>query len=285
VIVALVLVSAFLHAAWNALLRVEPNKDKSLVGAIACASTFACIVAGVRWALGGVPFDNIAALLWTLLAGAFEAVYFATLARALELGRLGTVYTVSRGGAVLVVWPMSIALYGEVVSVPAMAGSLTVLAGLVLSSFGIKAAVSTEQSAHRKGVAWAAVCAVSIAGYHLAYKAGLREGGNPSAIFAVSLSASALISIARIGTAGRARLREVFTARWPRISLMGMLCGGSFLILMEALARGGSGYVLTLRNTSVLFATLLAWTIGEKPRHVEIVGSILVAAGAVLMSL
>lgn len=283
-IVALVLVSAFLHAAWNALLRVEPDKDKGLVGAIACASAFACIVAEARWALGSEPFANVPALLWTLLAGAFEAVYFATLARALELGRLGTVYTVSRGGAVLVVWPTSIALFGEVATIPSIAGSFTVLAGLALSSVGSKAAVSSEASAHRRGVMWATACAASIAGYHLAYKAGLREGGNPSAIFAVSLSLSALISIVRIGTAGRARMQTVVAARWSRISLMGMLCGGSFLILMEALARGGSGYVLTLRNTSVLFAAILAWTIGEKPRHVEIVGAVLVAAGAALMS-
>jgi uncharacterized membrane protein len=57
------------------------------------------------------------------------------------------------------------------------------------------------------------------------------------------------------------------------------------LILMEALALGGSGYVLTLRNTSVLFATILAATIGEKPAHAEIAGATFVAGGAVLMSL
>lgn len=72
-IVALVLVSAFLHAGWNALLRVEPDKDRGLVAAIAFASLFACIVAGVRWALGSSPFASLAALGWTLLAGAFEA--------------------------------------------------------------------------------------------------------------------------------------------------------------------------------------------------------------------
>jgi uncharacterized membrane protein len=67
--------------------------------------------------------------------------------------------------------------------------------------------------------------------------------------------------------------------------LMGLVCGGSFLILMEALALGGSGYVLTLRNTSVLFAALLAFAIGEKPAHAELAGAALVAGGAVLMAL
>jgi uncharacterized membrane protein len=65
---------------------------------------------------------------------------------------------------------------------------------------------------------------------------------------------------------------------------MGAICGGSFLILMEALDAGGAGFVLTLRNTSVLFATALAWAVGDRPRRPQVVGASLVAAGAVLMA-
>lgn len=282
-IVGLVLFSAFLHAGWNALLRVEPDKDRGLVGAITFASLFACAIAGVRWALGSQPFATEGALAFTVLAGLFEAVYFATLARALELGKLGPVYTVSRGGAVLVVWPLSVVLFAEVSTVTSITGSAVVLIGLALSSLGSASAKASK--AHRAGLAWAGVSALSIAGYHLAYKAALREGGNPSAIFAVSLGLSAVISIVRIGRPGRRILGAVVRARWFRVATMGILCGGSFLILMEALARGGSGYVLTLRNTSVLFAAGLAWTIGERPKRTELVGAVFVAAGAVLMSL
>lgn len=281
-IVALVLFSAFLHAGWNALLRVEPDKDRGLIGAIAFASLFACVIAGVRWGLGEVPFATTEAVVHTLLAGAFEAVYFMTLAKALELGRLGAVYTVSRGGAILVVWPLSILWFAEAVTLTSTLGSLTVLAGLALSSVGSTAGGNRD---HRAGILWAAACAASIAGYHLAYKAALLAGGNPSASFAVSLSLSALISIVRIGGDGRRTLASVLRARWSRVALMGLVCGGSFLILMEALALGGSGYVLTLRNTSVLFAAALAFAIGERPRHSEMVGAALVAAGATLMSL
>jgi uncharacterized membrane protein len=67
--------------------------------------------------------------------------------------------------------------------------------------------------------------------------------------------------------------------------VIGLGCATSFLILMEALARGGPGYVLTLRNTSVLFAMAMAWRIGERPARAEIVGATLVAAGAALLAL
>lgn len=281
-IVALVLVSALLHAGWNALLRIEPDKDRGLVGAIAIAAAFAGVIAIARWAAGEVPFATGAALGHTLLAGAFEAVYFTTLARALEVGRLGAVYTVSRGGAVVIVWPASIVLFGEDPVWTATAGTAVVLAGLALSSVG---STRGGNRSHRAGLGWALASALSIAGYHLAYKAALGEGANPSATFALSLGLAGLINVVRIGGPGRAVLRAVLRARFVRIALMGIVCGGSFLILMEALARGGSGYVLTLRNTSVLFAAGLAFLIGERPTRSELVGAALVAVGAVLMSL
>jgi drug/metabolite transporter (DMT)-like permease len=275
-------VSAFFHALWNALLRVEPDKDRGVVGAIAVGSTFAGIIAVARWAAGDVPFATTEALLYTLLAGVFEAIYFVTLARALEAGPLGAVYTISRGGAVLVVWPASIALFTESVTWASGTGSIVVLGGLVLAGVGAR---GVRGGNAKTGVMWAAVCAVSIAGYHLAYKAALGYGGSPSATFAVSLGLSAVLSFIRLGRDGRRALGTLFATRALRLGLMGIVCGGSFLILMEALARGGSGYVLTLRNTSVLFAAGLAFAIGEKPARAELVGAGLVAAGAVLMSL
>jgi len=280
VIVALVLLSAFLHALWNALLRLEESKDRSLVVAVMVATVFAAGVAGVRWGAGEVPFASVEGVGFTLLAGLCEAVYFVTLARAMELGKLGVVYTVSRGGAVLAVWPLSIALFGEVATLPAMAGSGLVLGGLVLSGLGRGGASRGVRGA----VAWAAACAMSIAGYHLTYKAALREGTNPSACFALSLGMSATLSLVRLRGGGRAALRPLVRRRWKRLLVMGVVCSGSFLILMEALANGGSAFVLTLRNTSVLFAAGMAWWIGEQPGRSELAGAALVAAGAVLIA-
>ena len=286
-IIALVVLSALLHATWNALLRLERDKDRALVAATLVATLFATSVAGVRWALGQPPFASPSGLGFTVLAGVFEAGYFATLARAMERGNLGLVYTISRGGAVLVVWPLSIALYAEVATLPAIGGSVVVLCGLALSGRG---AAGSDRGDGRGAVAWAAACAASIAGYHLAYKAALLDATNPSACFAVSLGVSALINLGRLGRLGRlgsappGALRALVRARWRQVIVIGVVCGGSFLILMEALAIGGSGYVLTLRNTSVLFAAGMSALIGERPTRIALAGAVLVAAGAALMA-
>ena len=279
-IIALVLLSALLHASWNALLRVERDKDRALVAAVAVATLLASLVAGIRWGVGEHPFATQASLAWALAAGVLEWLYFASLAKALDRGSLGPVYTISRGGAILLVWPISIAAFAEPLTIPSAIGSAVVFAGLALSSSRTGDTRKTQTSA----LAWAVACAVSIAGYHLAYKAALGAGGSASAVFAVALAVATAINIARIGGDGRRVVRTLLRTRLPRIVLMGAVCGGSFLILMEALAAGGAGFVLTLRNTSVLFAIGLAALIGERPRHVEIAGAAFVAAGAILMA-
>lgn len=265
--VALVLLSAFTHALWNALLRQEPDKDRALVAAVAVAALFAIAVAVLRAQLTGEPmFATWQAFGWSVAAGLLEWVYFTGLAKGLATGSLGVVYTVSRGGAVLVVWPISIALFGEPITVLAAVGSTVIIVGLALSS-GIV-------GARANGVGWAVLCAFAIAGYHLAYKAASVAGASPSASFAVSMTFASLVNLPRLS-------RDV---RWPRVITMGIVCSGSFLLLIEALAAGGAGSALTLRNTSILFAVGLAYAIGEKPTRLNVFGAVLVAAGAILIA-
>jgi len=281
VLLALVLISACLHALWNALLRLEADKDRALVAAVFVATLIAAAVAIARWLGGGtVPFPTPISALWALAAGVLEWLYFASLARALEAGPLGTVYTISRGGSVLLVWPLSIALYDEALTVASLAGSAVVFAGLVLAGLG----TGQRRATHASALAWAIACATSIAGYHLAYKAALRSGGSTSAVFALALALATVINLVRVGGDGRRVVIEFLRTRTLRMLLMGIVCGGSFLILMEALAGGGAGYVLTLRNTSVLFATAMAFAIGERPSRAQIAGAAFVAAGAALMA-
>ena len=281
-VIALVLVSAFLHAAWNAMLRLQDDKDRTLVAAVTAATLFAAAIAALRWAVTAEPpFANAAAVGWSVAAGVGELAYFWSLAKALDAGPLGPVYTISRGGAVLLVWPTSIAVFAEPVTLPAAIGSAVVLGGLALSG----ADTGDARATRRTALAWAVACACSIAGYHLAYKAATEAHGSPTAVFAVALAVASAINIGRLGPTGRRAAAAIVRTRLPRVLMMGAVCGGSFMILLEALERSGAGYVLTLRNTSVLFATGLAFAIGERPRHAQIAGAVLVAAGAVVMGL
>lgn len=272
-VILITLGSAVLHALWNAGLRLERDKDAAVVSAIAVATLVAALVALVRFGVQGVAFASWAAVGFTLLAGLLEGGYFAALARALDTGALGPVYTISRGGALLLVWPVSIALWSEEVNATRLAGSAVVGVGLALCS--------GARGATRAAVAWSLLCAALISGYHLAYKAALLAGGDGPAVFTLSLAVATAANLMRLGKTGRPRAR-LLLGRW-QVWLIGGICSAAFLLFLVGLARGGAGMVLTLRNTSVIFATLFARMIGEAPGLRQVVGSLVVAAGAVLL--
>jgi drug/metabolite transporter (DMT)-like permease len=271
----LVLLSALLHAVWNALIKHEKDARSAGLAVLAVATvTAAALVPFTRQ----TAFPSTAGLLWTLGAGVFEGVYFAALGVALARGPLGPVYTVSRGGAMLVTWPLSFFLLGEPITWAAAAGVLLIGAGLAFT------ALRPREHPTPAGLGWAAACAVFIAGYHLCYKVALGGHAEPHAVFAVALACALPINVASMG---REAWRDGWLAlrRSPlRIGIGGITCTASFVIFLQALAVAGAGAVLTLRNTSVLFAQLLALWGGERPNRRAIAGAVLVVVGALLLA-
>lgn len=230
----------------------------------------------------GRAFPSLAAVGWAAAAGLFEAVYVVALSRALSRAPLGPVYTISRGGALVFVWPISVTLLGEAISATAIAGSALIALGLATTGLGGRRGATPLAGT---GLALASLAAACIAGYHLCYKQALALGSAPSAVFAVSLGLAGPLNVLRIGSVERGRLGGEMRRRPLFFAGSGAVMAGSFLIFLFALVNGGAGAVLTLRNTSILFAQLLAWVIGERPTRTGIAGAILVAAGAVLLGL
>ena len=270
----LVLLSAFLHALWNALVKRDANPRSAGLAILAVATAVAGVLAPFSQR---VAFPTFASLRWGLAAGFFEGAYFTALGLALARGSLGPVYTVARGGAMLVTWPISVALLGEPLSWPSGLGAITVAAGLGLAT------VQPRDRTARAGLGWAAVSAAAIGGYHLCYKVALTAGAEPRALFAVAVACALPINLASMGRqtwrGGVLALRE----HPLRILAGGATCTASFILFLQALAVTGAGAVLTLRNTSVLFAQLFALLVGERPSRRAFGGAMLVVGGAVLL--
>jgi drug/metabolite transporter (DMT)-like permease len=273
---ALVIASALLHASWNALVKRTRDPAASVHTVVATAGALTGIAAVGEWAVTGRG-GSATALGLAAIAGVLEAGYFHALGRALTLGPLGPVYTISRGGAALLVWPASMLAFGERLTPLGAGGSALILLGLAAST-----SVATVPG---RAVQYAVACAGCIAGYNLTYKLALESGTSPILVFAVSMAVATALGATLGGRAYRrafaTNLRE---APWATLGA-GAICAAGFVLLMYALARGGAAYVFTLRNTSVLFATALAWLIGERPTHRALVGVGLVFVGAVALGL
>jgi drug/metabolite transporter (DMT)-like permease len=282
-VMVLVVASAVAHAAWNALLKRCREPENAIVAMMLIAAASSSIFAFATH----VPAPPARSAAWIIASGVLEAGYFVTLARALARAPLGSVYTVVRGGALVLVWPISIVVLGEIVTLGRGLGTLLVVLGLVATGAGQRspALVRDEKRGpkERSGLAVAALCAMFVGGYHLAYKLALSSGGSPEAVIAVSLSTASAINIVAIGQR-RARVFAALRDQPIRIIVGGLLASGGFLVFLWAMASAGAGVVLTLRNTSILFAQGFAVALGERPRRLGLLGAALVTAGAVLLA-
>jgi drug/metabolite transporter (DMT)-like permease len=181
------------------------------------------------------------------------------------------------------VWPVSVVLLHEELSPVRVAGTVLVALGVAAAGLGERSSVATSRVGFG-GMVHAGVCAAFVAGYHLAYKVALASGGQPEVVVAISLSLASAVNIATLGRAGAREVLATVRAEKGRIAVAGFLTTLGFIVFLIAMARAGAGLVLTLRNTSILFAQLLAFLLGERVRRLGVVGAVLVTAGAVLLS-
>ena len=271
---AWLLASALLHASWNALVKREREPQGAVLGVLAAALALSVPVA---LAFPGAGFPGRAALLWGLGAGAFEAIYFVTLGEALARATYGAVYAIARGGALVLVWPVAAAVLREPFTARSAAGAALVGVGVVL------VAAAGRERASRGGIALAVACAASIAGYHVCYDLALAAGAAPAPLFALAFAVALPPVWAQARLSGRVAAgldrRAVL-----RLSVAGALATASFLLFLVGLSSSGAAVALTLRNTSVVFAQLLAAALGEAVPRRQLLGAALVVAGAALVA-
>jgi drug/metabolite transporter (DMT)-like permease len=271
----LVLASAFLHAFWNAMLKREGDPQIKTVALLFFVTLFSWLAVLIR-----VPpwFPTSGAMTYALASGVCEAGYFITLALALAGAPLGKVYPISRGGALLWAWPVSVLWLGEHPTAIRIAGAILVGAGLLL------AGSRSPLPATGRGLVWAAASAAFIAGYSLFYKRSLQLDADPRLLFATSVSVALPINIARLW---RRRGDFARAFRPPPFSMaFAAFCSwASFWLYLLALRHTGAAAALTLRNAALVFTQGFAWWLGESPGRLQVLGALTVAAGALLISL
>jgi len=219
------------------------------------------------------------ALPWGVLAGLGEAAYFLTLSRALTIGPLAAVYTISRGSSMLLVWPASHAFLGEELGWKVISAVALLIAGLALLAPG-----GDRGSTSRAGYAWALACGLCIAAFQLVYKGAVAGGSGPPLIFLISMATSLPVLVVSIRGARAGRLRaSLFGHPWLVVFGAAAMTV-SFLIVLYILRTHGAGWVMTLRNCSVAFAQIFGWSLlRERPTFRSAAGVALVLADTLLL--
>ncbi|MGA3119969.1 MAG: DMT family transporter [Polyangiaceae bacterium] len=274
-VAVMVVFSALLHAIWNAIVKRDQQPRAAGLAVLGVATVLAVAFAVFS---SQVAFPETRAIMWAVGAGAFEGGYFAALGLALARGPLGPAYTVARGGAMLVTWPISVAFLGESFPWAARAGAFLIALGLALT------ALNPRERATAAGLGWAALGAVCIGGYHVCYKLALEARAEPAVLFALALACALPINAVFLGSRAWRESLAALRRKPLTIAAGGASCTASFLVFLKALSLSGAGAVLTLRNTSVLFAQVLAVWAGERVSGRALSGALLVVGGAVLLA-
>lgn len=257
------------------MVKKSENKSQALFFIILTATLFSFALAPVT---GGFEIGGTKGFLYTILAGLSEGGYFICMARAFEKAPLGIAYSIMRGGAMIVVWAISSTFLGEPLTTFSLVGALLIGFGLYLIQ--PKTGMTKDL---KSGIIWAFAGAVFIAGYHLAYGMSLESGASQVSLFALSMFVSLPILILQ------AKGKSVFQVPaggwkgWAWLMLAGVISATSFILFLFGLPMTGPGVAITLRNTSVGWAQVFAFALGERMTTRQVVAVGLILAGAILL--
>jgi drug/metabolite transporter (DMT)-like permease len=230
-----------------------------------------------------VVFAPAAAFAWDVPAAALpyaagstalHLAYFALLAAAYRRADLSLVYPVARGLA-----PVLVLLGGA--SVLGRATSAGEAAGVVLVGVGVLLVRGLGREAPRAGVALAAAVALTIAAYTLVDNEGVARAA-PLGYLELAL---APLAFAYAAVLVRRRPAAVRRELAPSALLAGIAMFGAYALVLTALERASAAAVAAVRETSVVIAAVLAWTVLREPAAPRrLAGAVLVAAGVALVS-
>lgn len=269
----LVLLSALLHAGWNALAKSRGDK---------------LMVFAVTWTTGGILAAVALPLLapmapagwpYAVASAAIHNGYFFFLMRAYENGDLGQVYPLARGTGPLLVAGLTATLAVEMPTPGGLAGILLVSAGIASLAFA-----GRRLPGDGKGMALALVTALFIAAYTLCDGLGVRAAGAPLTYAAWLFVLSAVPFVAATAVVRRRTLEPDLCAAWRSGVAAGALSLVAYAVVLYAMSRGAIAYVAALRETSVLFAALIGTlALGEPFGRRRIVAATVIAAGLVVL--
>jgi len=275
-LVILILFAALAHASWNAI--AKSSGDRFLTATVNLGT-------GTLFGIFLIPFAQFPDPdLWPYLIAsvAIHALYHILLINAYRFGDLSQVYPLARGTAPLVVTVLAMVIEHEI---PNLYGFIAIaMISLGIASMSIKRGIAGTD--HWKSVVLALMTGLLIASYTLVDGLGARRSG---AVFSYIIWLMVLEGIPLTIWALLRRSNSIMPfirVEWKRAVIGGLLAKFAYGSVLYALSLGAMASVTAMRETSVLFATLIGVVfLGEKISKQRIVSAIVIVCGVVLLQL
>lgn len=267
-----VLGGAFLHAVWNAVIKLGTSKLTSMLIMTLVQGGFGLLIAMTR------PFPEAEVWGWLLASGLFHSAYKLFLAYAYEQGDLSRVYPIARGAAPIVVLVVSALFLTDQIAGAEYLGIVVLGSGILLMARGV---FSSGES--RKLVPLALGSAMATAGYSIVDGLGARVAGDAVTYVAWLFMLDAVFFLpCCLLLRGRGVLRAN-TKAWVMGGLAAMASYGAYAIAVWAMTVAPIALVAALRETSILFAVFIGWFFfADKMDKQKFVAAALIVTGVIV---
>lgn len=269
-----VLTAAALHACWNAI--VKGGGDPF----ISTAHMTIWAVGLSTSLLAFVPFPKPETWLWLVLSAVLHGGYRAALIGMYRHGDLGLVYPIARGAAPLMTAIVTLVLIDERLRPAGYLGIACLALGVLLLSLRGGRLGGIEP----KAVGLALLTATFITGYSFVDGHGARVNGSGPG-FAIWMFFINSVTMLPVMMAMRGReIVATFPTRW-RLALGATgMSELAYFIAIWAMTLAPIALVAALRETSVLFAAIIAVVVlGEPLTRWRFMAAAAIVAGAMLL--
>jgi drug/metabolite transporter (DMT)-like permease len=282
VVAALVLLTAVMHAVWNALVKADGDRTVALAWVIGVGTVVGVAVAATQ------PVPVAAAWPWLLGSAAMHGFYYVGLLGAYRTGDLGRVYPIARGSAPVLVAIGAAATAAEIPGWMEMAGIALVSCGILSLALGGdrgNAEAATAVVDRRRATAFALLTGVAIATYTVLDGTGVRRSGDAIGYAAWTYVVQVPAVLVLLAIAGRTRITTyVRSGAWKRGTAGGVVAMVAWPIAIWAMSVVPIAHVAALRETSVIFAAVIGARMLHEPFGARrIAAAVVVAAGIVLL--
>jgi drug/metabolite transporter (DMT)-like permease len=283
--IALVLLSAVLHATWNFLVKRASASGATFIFLFTIPAVV--LLAPVALLLiARQSFSFAAALPWLVGSAFIHTAYFLLLQRGYLHGDLSVVYPVARGAGPLLAALAAVALFSERPSLLSAAGALAIIGGTIaLALQSVPARTEANSATRWKSVVYGLAVGAFIGVYTVWDKHLVTTLAVQPVVLEWVLSVSILLIVTPAVLRDRRSLADTWRRhRWTALS-GALLSSASYILFLTALRILPVTRAAPLRESSVLIGAFLGVRLlGEGKLGPRVMSAAIIMAGIILLS-
>jgi drug/metabolite transporter (DMT)-like permease len=282
---ALVVLAALAHAAWNVLAKTASGGATFVWLFSALAAAIWLPVAAIALSVDSNRAVGLEGIAFMAGSGALHALYFLLLQRGYREGDLSLVYPLARGTGPLLSTLAALVIFAERPSALALAGGAIIVAA-VLSLAGAGGGMRTPGGDRRRAAAFAVLTGIAIASYTLWDKQAVGPLGIEPVVYYWGTNVAETALLTGLVAHRRAEVRATW-GRYRRQAIgVAVLSPLAYVLVLFALAHAPVSYVAPARELSILVGAIAGTTVlaeGHRRRRLLAAGAIF--AGIVALAL